>query len=374
MRASLLLVITLAVLVGLAVAVFVRQSGLLNPPAPVVKAEPQQGPLVLVASRTFFKGDVFFPPDLALRPLRVDEVKDYEANRAQYLPPSIQAAYLRYAAGDIPADRPLKLSDLDAMRKPEPLAERLPPGTKAINLGIDVNMAEGGQIAVGDWVDVYVTSVVGRSDKGDSAIRTALLAKAALVVSKRNSLWPVYAPLAKDEPVYHTLAVNPFRAAMLEYAQTVGKLSLVTVSKDEQTRLKQQRDELKEPADVVSLSFPDAKSEAHQRELARLQAYQQGSLVIGNSELMDIFALEPLPVPVMMPPARTVEVFTGVSRSGEQKFAPAMTPVSQERPQYTFQPLPDKPKADDDKAAKPRPSPVVSPIGPKSAPAAPKKL
>lgn len=365
MRVSVLFVLTVAILAGLGVAVFIRQSGLLNPPAPI-RAEPLPAPTVLVAARVFFEGDVFYPTDVVVRPLRPNELKEYEANKDQYLQPSQLATLLRYAARDLPADLPLKQSDLQAMKKPNPLAERLPLGAKAINIGLQVEHAEGGQIAVGDWVDVYVTSQIGRSDQPNQTdTRTTLVARAALVVAKRNSLWPVYAPLPPNELVYHTLAVNPYRAALIEHARTNGTLTLVTTNKDQQSALNERKASLREPVDIVSLSIQDPESEAYKQELTQIARYSQGNLSLGPRDLAELFGLEPLRAPIPPPSAQQVELFRGTQRAGEFMYTPAGKSTPPEAPRYSFAPLPVPDAKEDGKDKKEPPrTPRVVPISP----------
>src|SRR5205085_75936 len=73
--------------------------------------------------------------------------------------------------------------------------------------------------------DVMLTSNVDGAGVGSST-RTACIVPRVRVIAKRNTLWPVFAPLADDKPVAYTLEVNPYRAALMEYARGKGQIIL----------------------------------------------------------------------------------------------------------------------------------------------------
>lgn len=392
MRASFLLVLTLAVLVGLMVAVGVRYSGLLNPPAvaqPVVpapepkpepKPAPPPAPRVLAMVRNVFAGDTIEFTDVRARPIKEDEKKDYEANKADYLPPNETIALFRTPSRNLEADTPLKKSDLLEMAKPEALNARLTPGTRAIGVSLPKAQSVGGLIQVGDWVDVYVTTEVSRTDSPTKAPHTGLVAKSAQVVAKRDTLYKIYSGL--PDSVQFTLSANPYRTALIEYARTIGTLSLVPVSGDEKKKLDGLRDAaMKDASKALALTVGNSESSEGREELRRVAGYEAGTLGIGTGDLMQILALKPIPVPpppptpmipppqpippqpAPPPPPTTIEVFSGTNRQPPAVF-PSTVP----------QPPPPQPA--------PPPTPIVviqQPPPPKPAeyvftkPAAPEK-
>ncbi len=350
MRASMLAVIAVATVVGLGVVFAVKSMGLLNPPpAPVVQAPPPPvveppapppAPVVLVPSRQLFAGDTISPLDVKLRAIRPDEMKEYEARKAEYLPAVPEIVYYRFPAKDIQADQPLKRDDLQAMKKPESLSARLAPGTRAVSVGIQKEHSVGGLIQVGDWVDVYLITDVSRTDASGRIPHTGVLVRQARVVAKRDTLYSIYAPLPPGEPVQFTLATNPYRAALLEYARTIGVLALVPVSASEKDRLESLREEaMRDMSKDLSITFAAPGSTEFKDETERIDRYNRGSLAIGNDELAKVLNLKaiepPLPPPTSAPPPPApipeppvaVEVYNGVNKAGVVTFPVPQKPI-----------------------------------------------
>ncbi len=357
MRASFLLVLTLAVIVGLLVAVGIRYSGLLNPPAPVPvvqapeprpepKPAPPPVPRVLATLRNVFEGDSIEYTDVRSRPLKDEEKKDYEANKDDYLPPNEAIALFRTPSRNLLADTPLKKADLLEMAKPEALNARLIPGTRAIGVSVLKSQSAGGLIQVGDWVDVYVTTEVSRTDSTNKVPHTGLVAKAAQVVAKRDTLHKIYSGLPSDY-VQFTLAANPYRIALMEYSRSLGTLSLVPVSAEEKKNLDALRDAaMKDPAKATLITIGNPQSSESVREQERVQEYDSGNLGIGTEDLMRVLSLEPIPVPppppapmipppqpapTPPPPPTTIELYSGTNRQPSAVF-PANVPPPQPAP------------------------------------------
>lgn len=339
MRASILAVVAVALIVGLGMVFVVKQLGLLNPPPPppepVVTAPPPPPPtMVLAPVRALFEGDTVSPADIRPRPLRPEEAKEYEANKADYLPPVPEVAHWRFPAHDIVADTPLKRADLKPIKKPEPLFERLSPGCRAVTVLIPKENSASGLIQVGDWVDVHLVTDVSRTDNPARVPQAGLLVPRARVVAKRDSLYSIFAPLPPGEPVSYTLATNPYRAALIEYGRTVGMLEMVPVSAAEKKRLDEAWNaELKNPQPKsAAVPFAAPGTPEYRAELDRIERYTRGELVVGTDDLLRVLDLKPLPPPA--PPVE-VEVYSGVNRSGTATFAPSRGPAA---PQYQFHP------------------------------------
>ena len=374
MKASMLAVIAVATVVGLGVVFTVKSLGLLNPPPAVVEAPPPPPPVVhepppppppptvLVPVRQLFSGDTINPQDIKLRPIRADEVKEYEARKAEFLPAVPEITYFRNSAKDVQADQPLKRADLAPASKPESLSERIAPGTTAVSVGIQKEHSVGGLIQVGDWVDVYLITDVTRTDTTARVPHTGVLVRQARVIAKRDTLYSIYAPLPAGEPVQFTLATNPYRAALLEYARTIGVLALVPVSSSEKKRLEALREaSIKNPEKTLAITFAEPGSAEFKDESERLDRYSRGSLSIGNEELakvLNLTPIPPLPPPTSAPPPPAqpkpeppvaIEVFHGVNKAGVVSFPVPSKPVEVTPPapiqyvppppaQYLFQP------------------------------------
>lgn len=355
MRASLLAVVALAIVAGLIVVFAVKSLGLLDQPKsepqPVVQPTPPAPPpappqiRVLAPTRNLFAGDAITGENVAVRILRPEEQKEYDANKGDYLPGIHAIAVFRLAARDLAGDRPLRKSDLLEAKKPEQLNLRLFPGTRAITLGIPKENSASGLIQVGDWVDVHVTIEVSRTDNPNAVPYTALLVPHAQVIAKRDTLYPIYDPLTSNT-ISYTLATNPYRAALLEHGRTVGVLSMVPVSADEKKRLDALRDEvIKSPGSAsVAATFAPPGSPEYKLEEERIKSYQEGSLSIGDQTLVKLLRLptieppppppkqpkppkpvKPQPVPPPPPPIE-VEVYNGVNKSGTATFPVPYTP------------------------------------------------
>ncbi len=336
MRGSLLAVVAVAVVLGLGVVALVRAAGWLDrpaapppPPQPVVVAPPPPPvqPLVLVARRPMYSGDMVDAESLALRALRADEAKDYDANKADYLV-SVESAFLRDLARDISADTPLRKADLAPVQKPEPLNARLAPGTRAIDLAVPKELAAGGLIAVGDWVDVLVLTDVSRTDSPARVPQSGVVVQAAPIVAKRSSLFSVFSA-PKAGPIGHMVAVNPYRAALLEYARSVGTISLVPVSAAEKRRLdtiKTRATTNPTAAAAAAVPFAEPGSPEFRDEVERIEKYNRGELAVGRADLARVLQLAP---PAPRTPAVQIEIIRGTARAGTATFEPPGGPPAE---------------------------------------------
>lgn len=387
MRASFLLVLALALLVGLGVAVAVKTTGLLSPPPVVVQQPPPAPqpvvvvpppPSILVATRNLYETETVRPGDVRLRPATSDEVKALEAAKADFLPPNAEAAHYRFLAKSIEANTPLRKMDLLEMKRPDGLNTRLAPGFRAVNVQLTKENSAGGLLGVGDWVDVYVTSVISRTDEPGRVPYTGLIARNVQLIAKRDTLFSGFAPIAPTAEIPHTLAANPYRAALIEYARSVGVLTLVPLSDVE----KKQFDEAKKIAMTdgtksLALSVPDTSSPEYKDEEKRVQEYKTGVQSMSSDELARVFNLKPIvvpPPPPSPPPAPkpiVIETFSGTQRGTSSTFQP---PAEPHTPPPAPQPKPGKyvffnPAEKPGHAATPRPAnsgTTVTPTAPRN--------
>ena len=201
-------------------------------------------------------------------------------------------------------------------------------------------LAAGGMIAVGDWVDVYILTDVARSDAPGARVpQNGVLVRSAPVVAKRSSLYPIYTGLQPGEPIAHTLAVNPFRAALIDYARAVGTLSILPVSKAEKDRLDGMK---KDPKANLAIAFAEPGSPEYRDEEDRIEKYSRGEIAVGRADLAKVLRLPQITLPPP-PTPRTgpvqIEVFTGVQRTKTAEFPSADGPppyVPPPTPEYLF--------------------------------------
>ncbi len=117
---------------------------------------------------------------------------------------------------------------------------------------------------------------------------------------KRNNLWTQLQNDPDDKPMNFTLQANPYRAALIEYAQTHGQLSLQPA-----------------PAPVKTLgTFSDPTSSEYATEDQRVEKMRQGTLPIGDKDLARIFNLGPPPPKPYLPPATVIHHLAGVKDAG----------------------------------------------------------
>lgn len=325
MRASTMFGLIVAVLLGLGVAVGVKASGLLSPGEP--KKDPPP-PLVLVAAANIFEGNCLQAADVKLRPIRSGEELD-GLKKGDYLPPMPQAAVRRFAKVSIPADTPIKKDYLEDLNAPPDLRNRLSKGMRAVNVAVPKEHCDGGMIQVGDWVDVSLTTAVEAPDGGRNpaaATRSAIIARNVRVIAKRNDLWPKATPLGPSCPVNFTLEMDPYRAALFEFAKQKGTLSLQLIPEADKLRLEARRNEIMADRDgVVPVSFNIPDSSEYGDEDQRVAAFLSGKAPVSEQDLMRIFDLkyEP-PAPQAPPPApATITKISGTDYAGQHAFYPA---------------------------------------------------
>ncbi len=312
MRASTLFALTIAILIGLGVAIWAKVSGLFNPAA---EAPQKQEIKILAAAQNIFAGDTITPSWVQVRSLKAEEYEHYQKHKDQYLPPLKNAAALRISSKDILADQPLLKDHLAPMQKPKPLHTRLMPSMRAVSVSLEKEQSVGGLLQVGEWVDVLLTSTV-KGPQGNETTRTATVAPTVRIIAKRGTLWPVFAPLPEDEPVQFTLEVNPYRASLIEFSRNKGTLTLTPLPQSEQEKLEVERTALMKKPDLIrQVHFEKPGTPEAKAEEKRVKLFNQGELVITEQDLVQLFGLT-----TAAPPEAKIEIQQMV---GMNTFAPA---------------------------------------------------
>lgn len=316
MRASTLFALTLALLIGLGVAVAARWAGLLGkaPETPKKEKEIQ----ILVAAKNLFPGDVIDASGVKTRALKPEETAHYEANKDKFLPAVPNAAALRVPTKPIEADSPILREQLAPMVRPDPLHQRLLSGMRAINVSVQKEQSAGGLIQVGEWVDVLLTSSISQ-EGGETLLRTATIAHRLRVIAKRNALWTVFAPLPDGKPVQFTLEANPYRSALIEFCREKGVLSIVPLSASEQRTLEEKRvSVLNGPTNGLQpVLFADPSLGEYDQEESRIEMINKGEYSIGNADMVRIFDLKTPPPPLA---ENKVEMFSGLQRTRVSRY------------------------------------------------------
>ncbi|MCS7021593.1 MAG: RcpC/CpaB family pilus assembly protein [Gemmataceae bacterium] len=303
MRASTVFALALALLIGLGAVAVAKYAGLFErkaasepPPPPPLK--------VLVAKQNMFEGTTVMADQVMVRELQPDEAEALKARlgenwRARLLPPMPAAAALRVLKRNVLADQVLLQDFFEELSLPEELSRRLEPRTRAVNVEVPKSRAAGGQIRVGEYVDVFLTTEVSIGDREE--LRTACIARGCKVVMKRNTPWTVLMADPDDKPLSFTLQANPYRAALIEYASTRGKLSLLPAAT---------------PPKLPPGVFSDPSSPEYAQEDQRVDNILNGTLAISDADLMRIFNIQPPPPKGLPPGATVIHHLTGVKDAG----------------------------------------------------------
>lgn len=325
MRASTVFAIALSLLIALGAAAGAKYAGLFDkkaPPPPPEKAAPIK---VLVATVNLYEDMTVMSNQVRVRDIYPDEQRALEERygaswQSKLMPPLVSAGHLRVAKFNIDADRVLLREYFFDSSLPPGLPERLEKNTRAVNVSVTKDKSAGGAIRVGDYVDVFLTTKVWDNSKEREEIRTACIAHGCKVVMKRNTPWSVVIADPDDKPLHFTLQANLYRAALIDYAQSHGQISLQPVPKPEKTG-------------TGSFSIPTSKEYANEDQ--RIEDIASGELSIGDKDLVRIFQLPP-PSPKPLPPQpHFIEHYSGVSLTGKTVVYPSLVGGNQAQPPAT---------------------------------------
>jgi Flp pilus assembly protein CpaB len=314
MKASTLFAITIAVLLALGVAVGAKLMGFFERgPKTEKPAEPDK---ILVAKQNLFEGITISPDMVTVRPLRLEEREHYQNNRSKYLPATVSAAAQRIPLHNIEADQPILKDDLQDLNFPEPLTGRLRQNMRAVNLSLPKQQAAGGLIVRGDTVDVLLTSrICVGADCTESITQSAFIARGLRVIAKRDILWTVLQAIPENKPVTFTLEANPYRAALIEFAQTKGTIALLPSPTATKATT---------PTDTSTpgggASFAKFDSPEYREEDQRVDGILKGDLTVSEVDLERIFKLKPIPR-VRTEPPHFVQHISGVKPNGTIAFS-----------------------------------------------------
>jgi Flp pilus assembly protein CpaB len=281
-------------------------------------AEPKKQEIqILVASRNLFAGDMIDTNGVRVRNLQPGEMEHYTKYKDQYLPAVVSAAFLRVPNKNIEADKVILRGDLEEMAKPRALNTRLLPDMRAVNLSLTKDQSAGGLIQVGEWVDIMLTSKIS-GPGGAILTKTANLVPRVRVIAKRNTLWPVFAPLPDKKPVEFTLEVNAYRAALIEFARTKGDITLALLPANEQKKLEDRRQQaIKQVAFVRHFLEPNTDEATDEDQ--RIVSLQKGELSVSETDLVRIFNLK---VDTTPPPVANTKIqrIVGIKHQGFAEF------------------------------------------------------
>ena len=317
MRASTLFAITLSLLLGLGAVAGARYYGLFDKKETPPTENKPVNMKVLTAATTLYEGIAVTEKMVVVkeRVLTQDEEKQYRDNQtkflSKYMPASPKSVAFRIPKRNITAGQIL-MADMfeDPEMPPGPTdPKRVAPGYRAVNVAVKKENSVGGTLRVGEYVDVWLTTraTVSNGKQKQEAIASACIARGCKVVMKRNTIWPLLQADPDNKPINFTLQANPYRAAVIEFADNRGEISLRPAPA---------------PASKASGSFADLTSKEYADEDDRVRLTNLGEYTVGDKDLMRIFNIQPAPppppAPAPTPPVMTRRVF------GTDMYPPAL--------------------------------------------------
>ncbi len=227
MRASTLLGLAIALMLGVVVVAGVRYSGILAPkPPPLIPKE--QPVLVLAAKRNLNKGLAATINDAGVRAARPDELELVRKYPEKLFPINPEATNQLILKRDVGAEQILLREYFDEIKLPPEITKRLGPGMRAVDIEVPKDRAAAGLLRVDERVDVFLTSkIVTDPTASPSRSGIAPIAKNLKIIVKRDALIIFSAPVPEDKPVSYIVEANPYRAALIEYCKSKGLLTLV---------------------------------------------------------------------------------------------------------------------------------------------------
>ncbi len=296
---------------------------------------------VLVASQNFMKGTLLDPRMVRIRLLSSTEIVRFSSANPKSLLPALESAVsLRIAKENILADEPICEEQLEPFEEPEPVSKRLAPNMYDVTIGVLQEDSAGGQVHVGDWVDVYFMTVVNGSGVKESS-RLIRIASNVKVIIKRNNLLPIFAPLCPGK-IPFTLETNAYRAALIDFSRDKGDFRLMSLTESQCQRLERERTsvikaEMNRPAESSPSREPDRSSDGtgesktpncriaftpiesvdYQREKQIVEAFDRDRTPISSRDLEKLFDLHRVPCPAIASRRLVIQQYSGTRRTND---------------------------------------------------------
>ena len=296
---------------------------------------------VLVANQNFMKGTLLDPRMVRVRLLSSAEIVRFSSANPKSLLPALESAVsLRIAKENILADEPICEEQLEPFEEPEPVSKRLAPNMYDVTIGVLQEDSAGGQVHVGDWVDVYFTTVVNGPGVNESS-RLVRIASNVKVIIKRNNLLPIFAPLGPGK-IPFTLETNAYRAALIDFSRDKGDFRLMSLTESQCQRLERERTsvikaDVNRPSESSSssesfphsdqtgenqtlnsrIAFTPIESVDYQKEKQIVAAFDRDRTPITSRDLEKLFELHRV-----LPPASTsrelvIQQYSGIRRTND---------------------------------------------------------
>jgi Flp pilus assembly protein CpaB len=205
--------------------------------------EPKEEPImVLVANSDFYPNIAITAADVRVRQLTPEEISGgfYDKNKGKFLPPNAAAVNLRIPNQKIKADTVLMREHFKE-EHPDPVSLRLDRGMSAVTVVVPKQHAAGGVIQLGEFVDVWLFYRLNDGE-GKTKAAFAQIARDCRVIMKGDKLYQTQILAPAEKTVSFTLEANPYRAALVDYAQQIGAITLLPIFKENPNVFEARRD------------------------------------------------------------------------------------------------------------------------------------
>jgi Flp pilus assembly protein CpaB len=313
MKLTTFFAIAFALLLGTGFFFAARHFGWFERSAAAKEVPPEVKPaptMVLVAEDNLFEGlAVDSAKKVKVKEIDAKDLRDYKADPDKFLAATPNAALFLVPKRPIQAGTVLKKEYFEDFELPSGPEGLLKQGMRAINVAVPKTRCVGGIIRRNDHVDIMMTCKVLPAGEPERAIiRTACIARNCRVLIKRNQLWPVLSANPDDKPVDYTIELNPYRAALLDFAQQKGQISLVAVPAS--------------PQKIAAGQYSDPTSKEYADEDERVQGVLDSVYVVSDTDLGRIFNIKPPPPKPEEPRPVVIRHITGVNATSATVIGP----------------------------------------------------
>ena len=209
------------------ITAFMAKSMFAAPPAPTVQAAavPQNGPEILVATRTLTVGTIIEPDSFRYQPWPDQLIENAYYKKGEADPMQLAGTVVR--AG-ITAGQPLTKGALVEPGDRGFLAAALGPGMRAIAVPVSANSGVAGFVFPGDRVDVVLAQTVAGGEEGPPLRTAETIVRNVRVLATDQRTVTENAEGKREVKTFSTitLEVTPRIAEKIAVAQSIGQISL----------------------------------------------------------------------------------------------------------------------------------------------------
>ena len=209
------------------ITAFMAKSMFAAPPTAVVQAAaiPQNGPEILVATRTLTVGTIIGPDSFRYQPWPDQLIENAYYKKGEADPMQLSGTVVR---SSITAGQPLTKGALVQPGDRGFLAAALGPGMRAIAVPVSANSGVAGFVFPGDRVDVVLAQTVAGDEEGPPLRTAETIVRNVRVLATDQRTVSEDAEGKRDVKTFSTitLEVTPRIAEKIAVAQSIGQISL----------------------------------------------------------------------------------------------------------------------------------------------------